>query len=287
MNKVQIDVWNNGENIYGIISYPHSIGEWYILSHQIKKVSRGSILYGLKGEILEREPTTIGNAIKAGAEDACFSKTLGLMNKLLPYSLQIKQDMTKDDFMRFSFNIFKNMYELYYIVDYLNIQSHHILAEGKLEPQVVSSSVVEVLSIPDLEGKFLSFAINSKHILNELLNLIKYAYKINESTYYDKLKDEPISEKLLKQIDASLSDILFLWKVRNACEHPKDIQYCKIKNFSYKQGKIVNPSWRYKESSEKDEIEEKDLIGKLNYFYDFFLNFTETVFKITVAEVTI
>ena len=282
-----MDVWNNGENIFGIISYPNSIGDWCILSHQIKKVSRGRIFYGLNGEVLGREPTTIINAINAGAEDACFSKTLGLMNKLLPYSLQIKQDMTKDNFMVFAFNIFKNMYELSCIVNYLNIQKHHILAEGKLKPQVVSGSVVEVLSIPDLEGKFLSFAINAKHILIELLNLIKYTYKINEGIYYDKLKDKPISEKLLKQIDTSLSDILFLWNVRNVCEHPKDIQYCKIKNFSYKQGKIVNPSWRYKESSEKDEIEEKDLIDKLNYFYDFLLNFIETVFKITVTEVTI
>lgn len=189
--------------------------------------------------------------------------------------------------MVFAFNIFKNMYELFCIVNYLNMQKHYILAEGKLEPQVVSGSVVEILSIPDLEGKFLSFAINAKHILIELLNLIKYTYKINEGIYYDELKDKPISEKLLKQIDASLNDILFLWKVRNVCEHPKDIQYCKIRNFSYKQGRIVTPSWRYKESRGKEEVGEKDLIGKLNYFYDFLLNFTETVFKITVTEVTI
>ena len=284
MNKVQIDVWNNGENILGIIDYPSSIGDWYILSHQIKKVSRGSIRYGLNGEIIEREPTAIINTINAGAEDACFAKTLGLMNKLLPYSLQIKQDMTKDDFMVFAFNIFKNMYELSLVVDYLNIQSCHILAEGKLEPQIVSGSVVEVLSIPDLDGKFLSFAVNAKHILIELLNLIKRAYKIKD-TKYDQLKDKPISEKLLKSIEASLSDILFLWDMRNACEHTDCTYYCKINNFSYKQGKIVNPSWLYRKGD--DVREEKDLIGKLNYFYDYLLNFTETVFKITVAEVTI
>lgn len=285
MNKVHIDVWNNGENIFGIISYPSSIGDWCILSHQIKKVSRGLILSGLNGEILRREPTTIINTMNAGAEDACFSKTLGLMNKLLPYSLQIKQNVTKDDLMVFAFNIFKNMYELSCIVNYLNIQKHHILAEGKLEPQIVSGSVVEVLSIPDLDGKFLSFAINAKHALIELLSLIKYTYQINKCKYYTQLKDKPISEKLLKSIEASLSDILFLWDMRNACEHKDCTYYCRINNFSYKQGRIVNPSWQYRKGD--DSHEEKDLIGKLNYFYDFLLNFIETVFKITVTEVTI
>lgn len=282
VSGVQMDIWDNEENVLGIISYPKSVGEWFILSHQIKKISRGCFVVNL-GKIIGREPTKIEDIINVGAKDKCFAKTIGLMNDLLPYSLQLKQNIEKDVLIKYAFNIFRKAYEIHNIIGYLNKQKQIILSNDVIIPNTISGMVVEVPSIPDLTGKVHSFSVNARHILIETLNFIKYIYQIDNckySTLSDKL---PTNSYLLQQINPVLNEILFLWELRNVFEHPKENYYCKINNFSYKQGKINNPGWQYVNGSYFEE--ETDLIFRLNKFYDFLLGFIEDVFNTIILEI--
>lgn len=282
VSGVQMDIWDNEENVLGIINYPKSVGEWFILSHQIKKISRGCFVVNL-GKIIDREPTKIEDIINVGAKDKCFAKTIGLMNDLLPYSLQLKQNIEKDVLIEYAFNIFRKAYEIHNIIGYLNKQKQIILSNDVIIPNTISGMVVEVPSIPDLTGKVHSFSVNARHILTETLNFIKYIYQIDNckySTLSDKL---PTNSYLLQQINPVLNEILFLWELRNVFEHPKENYYCKINNFSYKQGKINNPGWQYVNGSYFEE--ETDLIFRLNKFYDFLLGFIEDVFNTIILEI--
>ena len=282
VSGVQMDIWDNEENVLGIINYPKSVGEWFILSHQIKKISRGCFVVNL-GKIIGREPTKIEDIINVGAKDKCFAKTIGLMNDLLSYSLQLKQNIEKDVLIEYAFNIFRKAYEIHNIIGYLNKQKQIILSNDVIIPNTISGMVVEVPSIPDLTGKVHSFSVNARHILIETLNFIKYIYQIDNckySTLSDKL---PTNSYLLQQINPVLNEILFLWELRNVFEHPKENYYCKINNFSYKQGKINNPGWQYVNGSYFEE--ETDLIFRLNKFYDFLLGFIEDVFNTIILEI--
>lgn len=282
VSGVQMDIWDKEENVLGIINYPKSVGEWFILSHQIKKISRGCFVVNL-GKIIGREPTKIEDIINVGAKDKCFAKTIGLMNDLLPYSLQLKQNIEKDVLIEYAFNIFRKAYEIHNIIGYLNKQKQIILSNDVIIPNTISGMVVEVPSIPDLTEKVHSFSVNARHILIETLNFIKYIYQIDNckySTLSDKL---PTNSYLLQQINPVLNEILFLWELRNVFEHPKENYYCKINNFSYKQGKINTPGWQYVNGSYFEE--ETDLIFRLNKFYDFLLGFIEDVFNTIILEI--
>ena len=281
---MRIDVWDEEEQIRGIINYPQSIGRWTILSHQIKKISIGCITIGLNQNVIDDAPTVIEDKINAGADDRCFSKTLGLMNNLLPYSLQVKEHIEKDKLMIFAFDIFNYMFSIENVINYLNEQYQIVIERGVSKPQVISGSVIDIPSIPELDSKVHSFAINAKHILLELINFIVYIYQIRGNVNYTNLSSSSlISSKLSDKISELLDDIFYLWDLRNKLEHPKDNYFCKINNFSFMDGQIVIPNLFIKDNDKT--ITEQNLVGKLNYFYEFLLNFTESVFNITIEDI--
>ena len=282
IDKRRIDIWDEQEKIYGLIPYPKSLGEWFIMAHKIKKISRGLIEIGLNQEIIKDYPSLITNEINAGAKDICFSKTLGLMNNLLPYSMQVKEHITKDKLITFAFTIFNYMYELDQIIGYLNNFNKIILSKGISQPQTISGKILEITPIPDLEIKVHTFSLNAKQILIEVLNCIKYVCQIDKCNYSTLPSLLPSVSTLSKQILLSKDNILFLWNLRNIFEHPKEDYFCKINNFYFDQGKIINPNWIIVNG--KNTIKEDNLVDRLNYFYDFLLNFTESIFHIIVNE---
>ena len=279
IDKREIDIVDLHEKVYGMIIFPETIGVWCILAHQLKRIQPGKIFY-FNGNII-REPSIFLDNINVGAEDLCFSKTLGKMNSLLPHSLHLNNNLNKNELILYAYKIFTYVFNLSSIITQINQNYTTAISSHICRLDTCSGTWIEIPSCFDLNSSFATFTIFSKHVLQELLNLIQYMYK-ETGKYSSLVQNLSLDNDLRNYLSSELSHVLFIWNLRNAYEHPKKNNYCYISNFMYDKGNLVPPTMRYMYNGH--EISEDNLLSKINELYDFLLNFTENIFSLLVSN---